>query len=114
MCQNLKDAMENEECECDKAPEAFTSDTFCDDKAKDFHEKYKKDPFEAKMARACTMGCDGCCKHNKEDFLQVKNATLATVKAHTDSRAPKSQNNAIRAWPPRSSSEFGPTVSCIV
>merc|ERR1719321_156532 len=45
MCQNLKDAMENEECECDSAPEAFTSDTFCDDKADAYHEKYKKDPF---------------------------------------------------------------------
>merc|ERR1719231_708035 len=57
MCQNLKDAMKNEECECDEAPEAFTSDTFCDDKADAYHEKYKKDPFEAKMARACTF-CD--------------------------------------------------------
>merc|ERR1719191_42451 len=90
MCENLKASMENEECTCDTPPEAFTSDTYCDDKADDFHEKHKKDPFEAKMARACTMGCDGCCKHNKPDFLQVKNATLATVKAHTDSTAPNS------------------------
>merc|ERR1719191_2580056 len=69
MCENLKASMENEECECDTPPEAFTSDTYCDDKAKDFHEKHKKDPFEAKMARACSMGCDGCCKHN--DFIQI-------------------------------------------
>merc|ERR1719160_1278733 len=56
MCQNLKDAMENEECECDKAPEAFTSDTFCDDKADAYHEK-----------------------HKKEDFLQVRNSTKKQV-----------------------------------
>merc|ERR1719263_1596696 len=90
MCENLKASMENEECECDEPPEAFTSDSYCDDKADKFHEDHKKDDFETKMARACAQGCSSCCRHNRNKlFLRVTahNATVAAHK-HVDSEPP--------------------------
>merc|ERR1719217_1978821 len=67
-CEGLKTEMEEAGCSCDTDPEAFTSESFCEEKETEFNEKYKDDPFEAKMARACTLGCDSCCKGS---FLQV-------------------------------------------
>merc|ERR1719473_1985876 len=59
-CENLESSMKEDGCECEEKPEAFSKEDYCKDKA---------DAFEAKMARACTLGCDTCCK--KGLFLQA-------------------------------------------
>merc|ERR1719473_823864 len=82
MCENLKASMENEECECDEPPEAFTSDSYCDDKADKFHEDHKKDDFEVKMGRACGMGCSECCPQNRAKLFLQASAHNATVAKH--------------------------------
>ena len=71
-CDGWKEKMEESNCSCDTEPEAHTSETHCDDEADDFHEEYKDDPWEARMARSCTLGCSECCKGDEASaFLQV-------------------------------------------
>merc|ERR1719443_1061249 len=77
-CAGLKDAMDSDDCKCDKDPEAFTSDTFCKEQAEKYHEDHKDDVFEEQMARACVRGCKECCKDSSK-LVQVNGSAATKV-----------------------------------
>eukprot|EP00747_Dinoflagellata_sp_TGD_P135805 gnl/TRDRNA2_/TRDRNA2_175488_c13_seq1.p2 gnl/TRDRNA2_/TRDRNA2_175488_c13~~gnl/TRDRNA2_/TRDRNA2_175488_c13_seq1.p2 ORF type:complete len:149 (-),score=56.21 gnl/TRDRNA2_/TRDRNA2_175488_c13_seq1:137-583(-) len=69
-CDDLKDAMEEDGCECEEDPEAHKKKSFCKDMKKDFKKDHKDDTFKMQFGRACSLGCKMCCKEGQE-LLQV-------------------------------------------